>query len=137
MEYLSFLMCLILSQAAKCSYFFLNKITRFGNLWRKGLSERSEDPDLSGSVGNPANWRGYAPCSMRFLGLLFFLMAFLVSISRIYLLQHFFVDTYFGAIIGVVTTLICYHLFERSEKLTGNKVLNSSLVYHFKKMITR
>lgn len=71
------------------------------------------------------------------LGLLFFLMAFLVSISRIYLLQHFFVDTYFGAIIGVAITLICYHFFERSEKLTRNKVLNSSLVYHFKKMITR
>ena len=56
MEYLSFLMCLILSQAAKCSCFFLNKITISGNLWRKGLS-----------VGNPAKWRGYALCAMLLL----------------------------------------------------------------------
>ena len=35
------------------------------------------------------------------LGALFFIIAFLVGISRIYLVQHFFEDVYLGAIIGV------------------------------------
>lgn len=42
------------------------------------------------------------------LGIVFFLMAFLVGYSRIYLAQHFVVDVYFGAIFGVVFTLFAY-----------------------------
>ncbi len=42
-------------------------------------------------------------------GIFFFLLAFLVGLSRIYLLQHFFIDTYFGTILGVVCSLLVYY----------------------------
>lgn len=48
-------------------------------------------------------------------GILFFILAFLTGISRIYLMQHFFIDTYFGALIAIVLTLIIFYLFERSS----------------------
>ena len=38
-------------------------------------------------------------------GALFFICALLVSISRIYLCQHFFIDTYAGAWLGVISTI--------------------------------
>jgi len=37
---------------------------------------------------------------------LFFLCAFLVGISRVYLMQHFIIDIYAGAIIGYLATLV-------------------------------
>ncbi len=43
--------------------------------------------------------------------LLFFTTAFLVGLSRIYLVQHFFVDTYFGALLGVVMALFGFMFF--------------------------
>jgi membrane-associated phospholipid phosphatase len=46
------------------------------------------------------------------LGLLFWCIAFLVSLSRIYLMQHFFVDTYFGAMIGVLSATLVIVLFQ-------------------------
>jgi membrane-associated phospholipid phosphatase len=42
--------------------------------------------------------------SNKYLKLLFFIVAFLVAYSRIYLSQHFLVDIYFGSIIGVLST---------------------------------
>jgi membrane-associated phospholipid phosphatase len=41
--------------------------------------------------------------------ILFFLIALLVSFSRIYLMQHFFIDTYVGAFIGILTTALIYY----------------------------
>ncbi|HEX8547266.1 MAG TPA: phosphatase PAP2 family protein [Cytophagaceae bacterium] len=48
-------------------------------------------------------------------GILFFILAFLTGISRMYLLQHFFIDTYFGTLIAIVLTLIIFFLFEKSS----------------------
>jgi membrane-associated phospholipid phosphatase len=42
------------------------------------------------------------------LSVLFFLLALLTTISRMYLLQHFFLDTYFGALIATVVTFVVY-----------------------------
>ncbi len=42
--------------------------------------------------------------------LLLFLVAFVVGYSRIYLMQHFFVDVYMGAIIGVFITIVGWNL---------------------------
>ena len=53
-------------------------------------------------VGTNKNW-----------GAALWFMGFLVSVSRIYLMQHFFIDTYFGAIVGVASTVMVYILFEK------------------------
>jgi membrane-associated phospholipid phosphatase len=46
-----------------------------------------------------------------YVGVVCFFLALLVTISRIYLLQHFFVDTYFGALLGVMLTVLVYGIF--------------------------
>jgi membrane-associated phospholipid phosphatase len=48
-----------------------------------------------------------------FWSVIFLFLAILGSFSRVYLLQHFLVDTYFGAIIGTVLTLILYYAFTK------------------------
>jgi len=40
----------------------------------------------------------------KYIKFLFFIVAFLVAYSRIYLSQHFLVDIYFGSLIGVLST---------------------------------
>ncbi|KAA3625037.1 MAG: PAP2 family protein [Bacteroidetes bacterium] len=52
-------------------------------------------------------------------GILLLIVAFLVGLSRIYLVQHFLKDVYLGAIIGVIIGLLMYYLmviFERKLK---------------------
>jgi membrane-associated phospholipid phosphatase len=46
---------------------------------------------------------------------LFFMLALLVGVSRVYLLEHFFRDIYFGSMIGVFTTTLFYLTFVRSN----------------------
>lgn len=53
------------------------------------------------------NNRGYV------LSLLFFFLAFLVGLSRMYLLQHFMVDAYFGAIFGVLSVVFALLVIDR------------------------
>lgn len=43
------------------------------------------------------------------------LLGFIVALSRIYLLQHFFCDVYFGAIIGVIITFLTIYIFEKYD----------------------
>jgi membrane-associated phospholipid phosphatase len=45
------------------------------------------------------------------LRILFLLMAVLVAYSRIYLSQHFLIDTIGGSVIGVATVFLCIYLF--------------------------
>ena len=47
------------------------------------------------------------------LSVLFFTLAFLVGLSRIYLLQHFMVDAYFGAIFGVLSVVFALMVIDR------------------------
>lgn len=53
-------------------------------------------------------------------GLLFLLLALLVAYSRIYLAQHYFIDTYVGAWIGVLSATFIY-LYFYSPKLKFNQ----------------
>ena len=59
--------------------------------------------------------RGY------FLNLIFFLLAYSVGFSRVYLLQHFVVDAYFGALFGVLSVVLSLLLM---EKLFSENKLN-------------
>ena len=45
------------------------------------------------------------------LNVVFFTMAIIVAYSRIYLAQHYFIDTYAGAIIGILTAFVIYYYF--------------------------
>ena len=57
------------------------------------------------------------------LGVFYFFAALLVALSRVYLAQHFFVDIYFGSILGVLFTIIVYIPLNRSKKLWMDKSL--------------
>lgn len=59
---------------------------------------------------------------------LMFLLALMVGLSRVYLVQHFFVDIYFGSMIGTLSALYFYYLFFVSDKLKNNTFLDKSLV---------
>lgn len=50
---------------------------------------------------------------------LYFFLAVLVAVSRVYLLQHFEVDVFFGSLFGVVFTLILYYLINITPLLKG------------------
>ena len=49
-------------------------------------------------------------------GVIFFCLAMLAAISRVYLVQHFFIDIYFGSILGTTVSLSIYLLFARWSK---------------------
>ena len=60
--------------------------------------------------------------------LIFFIMAALVSFSRVYLSQHFLIDIYFGSMIGVALTLLFYRMLFSS----GKKWLDQSIWHYLK-----
>lgn len=67
----------------------------------------------------------------RWMSLLFILMALTVGISRIYLVQHFFTDVYFGALLGVGVTSGVWFWFAKNSLLKGWN--NLSLSSYFKR----
>jgi membrane-associated phospholipid phosphatase len=68
----------------------------------------------------------------KYLAVIFFLTAFMVALSRMYLLQHFFADTYFGAIFGTVTTMLCYYFIQYRTAWSESPKLNRSVFEIFK-----
>jgi membrane-associated phospholipid phosphatase len=63
----------------------------------------------------------------KYLDLIFFLLAFMVGISRMYLLQHFLLDVYFGAVFGTSITLICYYFIQYKTNMSQSPKLNRSV----------
>jgi len=59
---------------------------------------------------------------------IFFIIALNVAISRIYLVQHFFVDIYFGSMLGSIITIFLYNYLEHSKTLNGTKWYNYQIV---------
>ncbi|MCU0443533.1 MAG: phosphatase PAP2 family protein [Microscillaceae bacterium] len=49
-------------------------------------------------------------------GLVFLLLAVFAGFSRVYLLQHFWLDTYFGAILGTGLTFMIYYFYPLTDK---------------------
>lgn len=58
--------------------------------------------------------------------ILFFLLAFLVGYSRIYLSQHFLGDVYLGSIIGVGVTILVFRAIQKIEPGKLDRSLISS-----------
>ncbi len=67
----------------------------------------------------------------QWLGLIFIAMALIGGISRMYLVQHFFVDVYFGALIGVCITTLIFWMFHASPHFRNSTLLNQSLSSFF------
>lgn len=63
-----------------------------------------------------------------FLSLLFFVLAFFVGYSRLYLAQHFFADAYAGSIIAVVMTTFTIYLAESVYRLKEKPALQKGLI---------
>lgn len=59
---------------------------------------------------------------------LFFIIALNVAISRIYLVQHFFVDVYFGSILGSFITIIISIYLNNNEKLNSKSWYNYQFI---------
>lgn len=53
-----------------------------------------------------------------------FIAALLVGISRIYLMQHFFIDVYFGAFFGILSSILAIAIVEKflPENLLNRKI---------------
>ncbi|MGA2296344.1 MAG: phosphatase PAP2 family protein [FCB group bacterium] len=67
------------------------------------------------------------------LGLIYFGLALFIAFSRVYLLQHFFIDIYFGSLLGVIGTILTFLICNRSNKLNKAHWIDSSLIKLFKK----
>ncbi len=61
-------------------------------------------------------------------GIVFFLLALSVGLSRVYLSLHFFVDIYFGSIIGVFFTVIIYIAIANLNKMRSPGTIQNSLL---------
>ena len=75
------------------------------------------------------------------LSIVLFLSAFLVGMSRVYLLQHFIVDVYFGAIFGILSVLLSLYLAEilftkRQWEMLEQKSLKTKLLKKIKDVQT-
>ncbi len=60
-------------------------------------------------------WMAYFSSS-RYLGFMFGILAFLVAYSRVYLFQHFPIDTLFGAVFGFSASFITYYFLVLKKK---------------------
>ena len=61
-------------------------------------------------------------------GPLLCLIAILTAFSRVYLLQHFFVDVYVGSLVGLLTTMIVFYFIENHPTLQSKSWMNKSLL---------
>ncbi len=61
------------------------------------------------------------------LGIFYFVMALLVGISRVYLVQHFLIDVYFGSMVGVFAGMLTYNYIENNPKISSSKWYNFSI----------
>ena len=59
---------------------------------------------------------------------LLFLMALVVSFSRVYLSQHFFNDIYAGSLIGVGVSFFCFHIITESIFINQIKCIDKNLL---------
>ncbi len=70
----------------------------------------------------------------KYTGILFFIVALLIGASRIYLAQHFFIDTYFGSLLGVLGVFLAQFITKKiiQKKPNSKAYFNPSIVLHTK-----
>jgi membrane-associated phospholipid phosphatase len=62
------------------------------------------------------------------IGLVYIACAFMVAVSRVYLVQHFLIDIYFGSILGVIFTILVFNFFDNYNKINNSNWYNFSLL---------
>ena len=62
------------------------------------------------------------------LHFLYFVLALLVGVSRVYLSQHFALDVLVGSLIGVATTMLCQYYFEKQPMKWANGTLQDVIL---------
>ncbi len=67
-------------------------------------------------------------CKKSSTAYLFLLLALSVALSRVYLLQHFFVDVWFGSLIGYSFLVIIGLFFMKYSRLAGNPKWNQGFL---------
>ncbi|SFE33403.1 Membrane-associated phospholipid phosphatase [Chitinophaga sp. CF118] len=61
-------------------------------------------------------------------GALFMFMGLIAAWSRIYLAQHFFIDVYVGSIIGTLSSVFIYMLFEQRKINSSPEICQEAMV---------
>ncbi|NNC95073.1 MAG: phosphatase PAP2 family protein [Chitinophagales bacterium] len=61
------------------------------------------------------------------LNIIFIFLSFLVAYSRIYLVQHFYIDVLIGSLVGVVSAVILFLLIFNRQGFLASKLANSSV----------
>jgi len=67
----------------------------------------------------------------RWFGFIFLVLALTAGVSRVYLVQHFFVDVFFGAILGVSVTSMVWLWF--SQKPVLQQWSGKTLLFYFRR----
>jgi len=62
------------------------------------------------------------------MGLLFMMLGLTAAWSRIYLAQHFFIDVYVGSIIGTLSSVFVYTLFEQRKINASPEICQEAVV---------
>ncbi|MCS6824299.1 MAG: phosphatase PAP2 family protein [Cytophagaceae bacterium] len=62
------------------------------------------------------------------IGAVLFLIALMVSFSRVYLMQHFLIDTYAGMWLGTIVAIASYNITEKYFGLKNNLSLHRGLL---------
>lgn len=84
----------------------------------EGVNVHGHHTFPSGHTGVAFVWLCFLALSVnKKWGLPLFLVAFIAALSRVYILQHFFVDIYFGSLIGTVAVVLVKYLFDTKTSL--------------------
>lgn len=95
----------------------------------EGVNVHGHHTFPSGHTGVAFVWLCFLALSVdKKWGLPLFLVAFLAALSRVYILQHFFVDIYFGSLIGTVSVILVKYLFETKTSLTEKPAWQKGLL---------
>jgi membrane-associated phospholipid phosphatase len=76
---------------------------------------------------------GFAKEGRNAIQVLAFLFALLVGLSRVYLMQHFFVDILFGAIVGSFSAFVSYFLLLKWSYYNNYCLADKSIIDFWKK----
>ena len=59
-------------------------------------------------------------------------IAILVGFSRVYLMQHFFEDVFYGSMVGVLSSFFVYYFIQKNQTLRSKSWMDKSLLHVMK-----